>query len=70
MKEPIEAWVSTDWKNLTDGGSHAWKGDTMDGDDLGSQTAYLYYRFAVGNLSNYHYDSNAGRRTVQKFIST
>jgi len=59
--EPMDVWVSTDWVDGTDGGSHAWLGSTGAGDDLGVQTAYLYYQFATGNLSSYEYDPLAGR---------
>ena len=62
IKEPMEVWVSTDWKDGTDGGSHAWYGGVTNvGDDLGPQTAYLYYQFATGNLSSYQYTPGSGR---------
>lgn len=64
IKEPMEVWVSTDWKDGTDGGSHAWFGGVTNvGDDLGVQTAYLYYQFATGNLSSYQYTPGSGRST-------
>ncbi len=59
--EPMQVWVSTDWVNGTDGGSHAWKGSTGAGDNLGVQTAYLYYQFAIGNLPSYDYSPGSVR---------
>ena len=59
--EPMDVWVSTDWVDGTDGGSHAWKGSTGAGDNLGPQTAYLYYQFARGNLSSYEYSPGSDR---------
>lgn len=38
-------------------GSHAWKGGTMSGDDLDTQTAYYYTLFAKGTLTGYNYGS-------------
>lgn len=60
IDEPMRVWVST--ANI-DGspGSHAWKGGTNIGDDLNPQTAYLYYQFATGNLSNYYYTPDYNR---------
>jgi len=57
VTQPMEVWVST--ANI-DGspGSHAWQGGTGVGDDLNPQTAYLYYQFATGNLSNYNYGAS------------
>jgi hypothetical protein len=66
VHNPMDVWVSTAWANGTnkpqwDAGndhspqSHAWKGSKTSGDDLNPQTAYLYYQFAKGNLSNYAY---------------
>jgi len=73
IKSQMDVWVST---THTDGtaGSHAWKGgnNTNSGDDLNPQTAYLYYQFATGNLSNYDYDPSGNRkkdaRQLQKAI--
>lgn len=54
IASPMEVWISTQNVNGSDG-SHAWYGGEAGGDDLNSQTAYLYYQFAKGNLSNYNY---------------
>jgi len=40
-----------------DPGSHAYKGGTVNGDDLGERTAYLYQQFALGVLEGYVYDT-------------
>ena len=65
-------WVSTEFKN-GDPGSHAFKGgrNTNSGDNLSSKTAYLYYNFAIGTLSNYDYDGSgrsASAGSLQKAI--
>lgn len=61
--EPMKVWVSesstTDLNNYGSG-SHAWKGGTSSGDDLGAETAYLYTQFATGNLSGYAYTGIVG----------
>lgn len=46
-------------------GSHAYKGgmNTNSGDDLDARTAYLYYQFATGVLSDYDYTQGSGRET-------
>jgi hypothetical protein len=55
-------WVSTEYVDGTPG-SHAYQGgiNTNSGDNLDSRTAYLYYQFAKGTLSNYDYSSGSGR---------
>lgn len=52
--QPREIWVSTEFVDGTDG-SHSWLGGTAAGDNLDVRTAYLYYNFAKGTLSNYAY---------------
>lgn len=63
LREPMDLWVSTQNALLSGPGSHAWLGgaNTNGGDDLDSRTAYLYYRFAVGNLPGYNYTVGANR---------
>jgi hypothetical protein len=58
----VNVFVSQSFVNGSEG-SHAYKGgiNTDGGDDLDERTAYLYYQFATGNLSNYSYTS--GRAT-------
>ncbi len=56
---PMNIWVS---EAFVDGsaGSHAWGGGTNAnnaGDDLDSETAWLYTQFATGNLTGYAYDN-------------
>jgi len=58
--EPMEIWVSTENAAGTGPGSHAWKGGTGLGDDLGAETAYLYTQFATGSLSGYAYTGTVG----------
>jgi len=56
VAQPMDIWVSTQFVNGTPG-SHAWGGgqNTNGGDDLNYRTAYLYARFARGDLPNYAY---------------
>jgi len=58
----MDVWVSTANVNGSPG-SHAWQGglNTNAGDNLNPHTAYLYYQFAMGNLSGYDYDPSGGR---------
>lgn len=82
VKQPMDLWVSTTDMHGNEGWSHAIKGGgsyddddnpppTTFGDDLESETAYLYREFARGTLSNYVW-SGAGRAasagTLQKTI--
>ena len=81
VSQPMDLWVSTTDMHGVEGWTHAIRGGgsfddddkpaTIFGDDLESETAYLYARFAAGNLSNYTY-SGAGRAasagTLQKTI--
>jgi hypothetical protein len=82
IHDPMDVWVSTAWadgdntpdwdsSNAHSPQSHAWKGGTGVGDDLNPATAYLYYHFAKGTLSNYDYTTpgRAGSAgTLQKAI--
>jgi hypothetical protein len=73
VNNPMDVWVSTAWANGASNKpqwdtsndhfpqSHAYKGGKTTGDDLNPQTAYLYYHFAKGNLSNYNYTAGVGR---------
>ena len=82
VQQPMDLWVSTTDMHGNEGWSHAIKGGgsfddddnpppTLFGDDLESETAYLYREFARGTLSNYVW-SGAGRAasaaTLQKTI--
>jgi hypothetical protein len=73
IQQPMDVWVSTtSTTSPVDGsGSHAiYGGAPPNGDDLESETAYLYTRFATGILSNYDYGTGraAYAGTLQKTI--
>ena len=53
-------------------GSHAYRGgnNTDLGDDLDARTAYLYYQFAKGTLSNYDYTQGSGRSASAGLLQT
>lgn len=68
LKEPMDLWVSTENVDESTGvpngpGSHAWNGgaNTNKGDNLSTQTAYMYYLFATGNLTSYNYTQGSSR---------
>jgi hypothetical protein len=60
---PANVFVSLSYVDGSVPGSHAWRGgnNTNLGDDLDARTAYLYYQFAKGTLSNYIYIAGSGR---------
>lgn len=75
ITEPMSIWVSTVNKDLVTPGSHAWKGGTGTGDDLGSETAWVYTQFAKGTLAGYAYsgtvnglDRTQTAAALQRFI--
>ena len=47
--------VSETYKDGTTPGSHAYAGGEGDGDDLNTETAWLYTQFATGQLTDYAY---------------
>jgi len=66
VAQPMKITVSTTFVDestgaVTGSGSHAVKGGLTYGDNLNPQTAYLYYQFAKGVLSNYNYTAGANR---------
>lgn len=58
LAEPMNIYVSEQNAALNGPGSHAWLGgaNTDSGDDLDVRTAYLYTKFAQGQLAGYEYD--------------
>ena len=65
---PVNVFVSQSsvaQPTVAGSGSHADRGgnNTNLGDDLDARTAYLYYQFAKGTLSNYNYTQGSGRST-------
>jgi hypothetical protein len=63
IRNDSDIWVSEAFKGGSKPGSHAWDGGVQTGgDDLNTQTAYLYTQFAKGVLSSYRYNSGASLR--------
>jgi hypothetical protein len=80
-QHPMDVWVSTTDMHGVEGWTHAIQGGgsyndadnpppTLTGDDLESETAYLYTRFAAGTLSGYNYGAGraASAGALQKII--
>lgn len=57
LESNMRTFVSTANIDGSTPGSHAWKGGTLSGDDLDTQTAYYYTLFAKGTLTGYNYGS-------------
>jgi hypothetical protein len=80
VAEGMDVWVSAAWANGASNKpqwdpsndhfpqSHTYRGgnNANTGDDLSPHTAYLYYQFAMGNLSGYDYDPSGGRANDAK----